>query len=119
MMTAALSQEAEAIVKKIEKYREEHPVQIIEPSELVSLFSSPRDQSIILSADEVASILSSIAGRDISNDYVKRLRLSERLPAKRLSERAYAFRLSDVLLVRFKERYKNRPPGRPRKNKDD
>lgn len=117
MMTAFLSPEAEAIKRKIEKYREDHSAQVIEPQELVALFSSPRDQAIILSADEVASILSTVAGRNISNDYVKRLRLSNRLQAKKLSERAYAFRLGDILLVKFREPYENKPTGRPRKEK--
>lgn len=112
MLTMILSDEVQSIVQRIEKHRTGSDPLL--PSDMVKLFHS-RELDTVLNADEAAHVASMAAGRPISTDYIKRLRLTGRLRAKKVNERAYIFTLKDVLLLEYRPAYKRKPPGRPRK----
>lgn len=110
-----ISEEAQSIANKIDEMRTglgRAPAY----KELAGLFPV-RALDTVLSADEVAIIGSAIAGRQISTDYIKRLRLAGRLTAKQISPRAYIYRLKDMLLVEFRAPYAHKPTGRPPKRR--
>lgn len=110
-----VTEEAKRFIKRIEKCREE--TKSIPPlSELVKLFQG-RELDTILTAQEAALIGSAVAGRSISTDYIKRMRLDGRLPGKQISERAYAYRLRDLLAVEYRKPYTKKPTGRKPKTK--
>jgi hypothetical protein len=94
-----------AIATRIETAREQSEKTFLSSAELVEMCSK-KELDELVSAQEAALILSAMAGRNISADYVKLLRLRGRLNAARqVSQRAYLFRLRDVFFVVFNEKH--------------
>lgn len=105
---AIISKEAERLAARIRETQHEKAGKLT-AAELVAL-CTPKELEELTNAHEAALILSAIAGRHISADYVKLLRLRGRLPVgKRLGERAYTYRVRDLLFVSFKQR--RQPPA--------
>ncbi|MGI9059754.1 MAG: hypothetical protein ACR2H5_14370 [Ktedonobacteraceae bacterium] len=109
MADTYLTPEVMHLAEKIRRDREQKQRQAT-VDELVALTPvGIRDSSI--SADEVASLASAITGRTITRDYVKHLRLAERIPSRRVGARAFVFKLRDALFLDYRQ------VGRPRKVK--
>lgn len=95
-----------AVAERIREAREKSGKIFLEPAELIALCSK-QELDELINAEEASTILSAVAGRHISPDYVKLLRLRERLPvAKQASKRAYLYRLRDTLFVTFNAKRK-------------
>jgi hypothetical protein len=94
-----------AITERIEQAREQKGAPL-ESTELIDLCSK-KELDELLTSEETAAILSAIAGRKITPDYVKLLRLKKRLPfAKQVTKRAYVYRLRDCFFVFFNRKKK-------------
>jgi len=89
-------------IDRIERAKKESNGTPLAQQELVKLFTK-HEQEQFLTPDEMAHLLSAIAGRKISTDYVKLLRRKERLPeAKKVNERAYIYKLRGAFAVTFR-----------------
>lgn len=115
MRTPIISEDIRPVMARLLAYRNQREDGPMEPAETVRLFHT-RELDVILNPDEAAAIASIAAGRAISPDYIKRLRLAKRLRAKKVSTRAYVFALRDVLLLEYRQPYERKPPGRPPRN---
>lgn len=94
------------IATTIENARNQSGKIFLSSSELIALCSR-KELDEMINAEEVAAILTAMAGRKISADYVKLLRLQQRLPAaKQVSKRAYLYRMRDAFFVTFNEKHK-------------
>jgi hypothetical protein len=94
----------ESITKRIEDARKKSENDFLGVDELVKLCSK-QELSSLLTSDETAKVLTAMAGRNISMDYVKLLRRKDRLPVGRqVTERAYLYRLQDILFVTFNKK---------------
>lgn len=91
-----------AIAIRIETTRTQSEKTFLSPAELVDLCTK-KELDELVSSQEAATVLTAMAGRSISTDYVKLLRLKGRLSAaKQVSQRSYLFRLRDVFFVILK-----------------
>ena len=94
-----------ALTLRIEETRMQSEKPFLSSAELVELCSK-KELDELINAQEAAAILTAMAGRTISADYVKLLRLKKRLTsAKQVSQRAYLYRLRDVFFVVFNEKH--------------
>lgn len=90
------------VKKRIRQAKEEHKGQLVNPHDLAKLFTT-HELDTLYTPSETSEILTEVAGRDISMDYVKLLRLKGRLPAgKQVTQRAYMYKLLNVLFVTFR-----------------
>jgi hypothetical protein len=91
------------IKKRIRQAKDKQEGNAVDPHELASLFTK-HELDTLYTPSETSDILAEIAGRPISLDYIKLLRLKGRLPAgKQVTPRAYMYKLLNVLYVTFRQ----------------